>query len=109
MTEEVTDRFQRRALAEEMHGQCVTETVRTTESRHLHAGARRPNIERVTDWVDSTGPRGARTRRNSRRSPASPERWRRYATRAAPTSSVSGKAKGAPTLGRGTETTRARH
>ena len=49
MTEEVTDRFQRRALAEEMHGQCVTETVRTAESRRLHSGARRPNIERVTD------------------------------------------------------------
>ena len=38
-----------RALAEEMHDQGVTETVRTAEPRHLHAGARRPNIERVTD------------------------------------------------------------
>src|SRR5947208_7334328 len=49
MPEEVTDRFQRRALTEEMHGQRVTETVRTAEPRRVHAGARHPNIEGVTD------------------------------------------------------------
>ena len=49
MTEEVPNRFQRRALAEEMHGQGVTETVRTAEPRRVHAGARHPNIEHVTD------------------------------------------------------------
>jgi hypothetical protein len=49
MTEEVTDRFQRRAVAEEMHGQRVTETVGTAEPGHVYTSARRPDIERVTD------------------------------------------------------------
>jgi hypothetical protein len=49
MTEEVTDCFQRGALAEEMHGQGVTKTMRTAKPRRLHAGARRPNIERITN------------------------------------------------------------
>jgi hypothetical protein len=49
MAEQVSYRLEGCALPEQMHRHSMTKSVRTAKSWHMHTGARRPIVERVTN------------------------------------------------------------